>query len=238
MTHQYQRLLPDVPILIQADPSTEATEIVVNLARAVFNLEITGSEHPDLHWLNPQESLKIETVRQLQELSSFKPYSWPISLFILSQLETASLPSQQALLKILEEPPAHIRLLLFCTTSQSLLPTILSRCQLLNVESDTARNQQETNQGTAQTWYDQIQSSSYGAIVTLVDSIGEREAAQTLTNSLIKYVYRELQLNVQTDRRSQLVKQLQILVTLLEWLKVNANVKVAVEEAFFKLKQA
>jgi DNA polymerase-3 subunit delta' len=75
--------------------------------------------------------LKIDQIRELQRSAALAPIESPYKIFILREIERANLPAANALLKTLEEPPTQVVLLLTSARPHALLPTIVSRCQLL-----------------------------------------------------------------------------------------------------------
>lgn len=98
--------------------------------------------HPDVRLVAASDSergregvLKIDQIRELQREASLAPIEAPRKIFILRELERANLPAANALLKTLEEPPAQVTLLLTSARPHALLPTIISRCQVLNLRT-------------------------------------------------------------------------------------------------------
>lgn len=81
---------------------------------------------PDLLVIDPPHS--IDQIRQIKNFFSQKPFSHPNKLAIIHQTEDLNLESQNALLKILEEPGPDNYLVLTTATPSALLPTIISRC--------------------------------------------------------------------------------------------------------------
>lgn len=63
-----------------------------------------------------------------------KPYSSPYKIYIINEAEKMSVEAQNAILKTLEEPPAYAVIMLLTDNVDSLLPTILSRCVVLNMK--------------------------------------------------------------------------------------------------------
>lgn len=63
-----------------------------------------------------------------------KPYSSPHKVYIMNEAEKMTVQAQNALLKTLEEPPEYVVIMLLTTNVNALLPTILSRCVVLNVK--------------------------------------------------------------------------------------------------------
>jgi len=96
---------------------------------------IERQTHPDLLVVQPEESgsLKVEQVRALQHDLMLKPYERPYRVALLLNLERATVSAQNALLKTLEEPPEHAILLLTSDVPENVLPTIVSRCEVLRL---------------------------------------------------------------------------------------------------------
>jgi len=96
--------------------------------------------HPDVRLVAAEDSergrdgvLKIDQIRDLQREASLSPMEARYKIFILREIDRANLPAANALLKTLEEPPAQVVMLLTSARPHALLPTIISRCQLLTL---------------------------------------------------------------------------------------------------------
>ncbi len=93
---------------------------------------VGAGRHPDLHRLAPQDgSLKIEQVRELERQLALTPVEGSRHVAILEGMEWATVGAANALLKTLEEPPPSVLLILLAEEADALLPTIVSRCQVL-----------------------------------------------------------------------------------------------------------
>jgi len=93
---------------------------------------VAAGHHPDLHWLTPQDgSLKIEQVRGLERQLALTPVEGSRHVAVLEGMERATVGAANALLKTLEEPPPSVLLILLTEEADALLPTIVSRCQVL-----------------------------------------------------------------------------------------------------------
>ena len=93
-----------------------------------------SGNHPDITILDaPQEVLKIEQVRELQHTLSLRPHESPYKVVVLCNFERATSSAANALLKTLEEPPGYAVIILTAQNSKQLLPTIVSRCQIINL---------------------------------------------------------------------------------------------------------
>jgi len=78
-------------------------------------------------------TLKVEQVREVTKFLSLKPYASPFKVVLFLRFEEANANAQNALLKTLEEAPAHALLLLTADNAEQLLPTIVSRCEVLRL---------------------------------------------------------------------------------------------------------
>ncbi len=94
--------------------------------------KIEHGNHPDVQLLalpKDKQSYSIDQVRALIDQVALKPTEGRKRIFILGDANLLSLPAIQASLKVLEEPPPNGMILLTCANAESLLPTVLSRCQ-------------------------------------------------------------------------------------------------------------
>ena len=93
--------------------------------------------HPDVIYFQPLKNGKtytIEDVReQLLETVDLKPFQYEKKIYIIEKADTLSIQSQNALLKTLEEPPAHAVFLLLAERAEAFLPTILSRVVVMKI---------------------------------------------------------------------------------------------------------
>jgi len=90
---------------------------------------ITNSNHIDVLELNGADKTSVNDIRDLIELSMYRPTSSKFKIFIIDEVHQISSAAFNALLKILEEPPEYIKFI-FATTEIKKVPvTILSRCQ-------------------------------------------------------------------------------------------------------------
>ncbi len=84
--------------------------------------------------LDSRMEISIDDIRDLQRLANLPPYEGKHKVFIIDDAEYLSREAANSLLKILEEPPAKVVWLLLATEEQRLLPTIVSRCQRLELK--------------------------------------------------------------------------------------------------------
>lgn len=98
------------------------------------------SEHPDLERIKPEKSggaIKIDQIRALQNYAYLTPQRAGYRLIIIESADRMNTAAANALLKILEEPAKHTLFLLMAQQLSTVLPTVLSRCQIVRFSSST-----------------------------------------------------------------------------------------------------
>ncbi len=98
--------------------------------------QAASGNHPDIIYVGHEKpnSIGVEDVRrQINGDVAIKPYSSVYKIYIINEGEKMTQQAQNALLKTLEEPPAYAVLIILTTNLNALLPTILSRCVILNM---------------------------------------------------------------------------------------------------------
>jgi DNA polymerase-3 subunit delta' len=88
--------------------------------------------HPDVLLIEPEgQNIRVDQVRQLQRDLAYRPYEGKRRIYILTAADRMAPNMSNILLKTLEEPPLHTVIVLLANNSRWILPTILSRCQLI-----------------------------------------------------------------------------------------------------------
>ncbi|MEK6220922.1 MAG: hypothetical protein N2D54_01580, partial [Chloroflexota bacterium] len=98
--------------------------------------QFENMQHPDLSIVKKEEGsrdIKIDAVRALQQTVALSPYTAKNRIALLLNYEEASRGAANALLKTLEEPPGNLVLLLTAESPEMLLPTIVSRCEVMRL---------------------------------------------------------------------------------------------------------
>jgi DNA polymerase-3 subunit delta' len=94
--------------------------------------KIKSGNHPDIIFIKPSGPfIRINQIRSLCHTLSMKPYEARQRVVILSEAQAMNPEAGNALLKVLEEPPERTLLILTAIQISDLLPTIVSRCQLI-----------------------------------------------------------------------------------------------------------
>jgi len=92
--------------------------IAVNAGEDIDVIEIDGATNNG-----------VEQVRELRQNAIYRPARARYKIYIIDEVHMLSVPAFNALLKILEEPPSHVKFIFATTEPNKVIPTIQSRCQ-------------------------------------------------------------------------------------------------------------
>ncbi len=88
---------------------------------------------PDLKIVKTTKgSIKIGQIREIRKEIELKPFRSKKKVYIIDQAEKMTLEASNCLLKTIEEPPYYAIIILICSKIDPILPTIVSRCQIIN----------------------------------------------------------------------------------------------------------
>lgn len=136
-------------MLLCKDPVSEKTPNGIffdSCGRCESCTVFDGGAHPDFNSVHKELvqytkdgknkttplDLPIDVIREfLIERVADKPKMSQRSIFVIDEAQKLNNKSQNALLKVLEEPPKHCFIILLCSRTEKLLPTTLSRCQVI-----------------------------------------------------------------------------------------------------------
>ena len=91
--------------------------------------EITAGNSLDVIEIDGASNNNVDQIRELRENARYAPARGPYKIYIIDEVHMLSTGAFNALLKTLEEPPAHVKFLLATTDVHKVPVTILSRCQ-------------------------------------------------------------------------------------------------------------
>jgi len=122
-------------LLITGGNKEKRWEVALKIAQE--NLEENQvSSHPDFFSISGLNSIGIEQIRDLGKKLALKPYRAKIKIVVINEAEKLTLPAQNALLKTLEEPPENSLIILTIHQKDFLLPTVVSRCQIIRLKEE------------------------------------------------------------------------------------------------------
>lgn len=161
-----------------------------------------SDNHPDIIRVTHEKpnTVGVDDIRtQVNNDVAIKPYSGPYKIYIINEAEKMTTQAQNAILKTLEEPPEYAVILLLTTNVNSLLPTILSRCVVLNMKP-------VSDELVKKYLMEQLQVPDYKAEVCVAFARGNIGKAKALASSedfenvkaealsLLKYIH-DMELN-------------------------------------------
>ena len=88
--------------------------------------------HPDIIELDAASNNGVDDIREIIEQVPYAPLLGKYKVYIIDEVHMLTTQAFNALLKTLEEPPAHVIFILATTDPQKVIPTVLSRCQRYN----------------------------------------------------------------------------------------------------------
>ena len=95
-------------------------------------LAFKENNHPDIIELDAASNNSVDDIREIIEQVPYAPMLGKYKVYIIDEVHMLSASAFNALLKTLEEPPAHVVFILATTDPQKIIPTVLSRCQRYN----------------------------------------------------------------------------------------------------------
>ena len=88
--------------------------------------------HPDIIEMDAASNNGVDEIREIIEQVPYSPLIGKYKVYIIDEVHMLSTSAFNALLKTIEEPPAHVVFIFATTDPQKVLPTVLSRCQRYN----------------------------------------------------------------------------------------------------------
>ncbi len=156
--------------------------------------EITAGTSLDVQEIDGASNTSVDDVREIRERVKFLPTAGKYKIYIIDEVHMLSTSAFNALLKTLEEPPAHV-IFIFATTEAHKIPaTILSRCQRYDFRRISVKRVSQTLQEIAT--QEKVIASSDALALIAKESGGSMRDAQSLFDQAIAFADGEV--NVET----------------------------------------
>lgn len=99
--------------------------------------KVMEGQHPDVIWVDDpdKKTVTVDLVRQARSDIYIQPNESDYKIYVFPRAQDMGLPGQNALLKVLEEPPEYGVFLLLTDNPEKLLPTVRSRCTELKLQA-------------------------------------------------------------------------------------------------------
>lgn len=180
---------------------------------------------------NSISPLAIEQVRQLQVSVLQAPLQHQFRLIFIPQIELASIPAQNALLKLLEEPPAHVQFLLTTNQLSAVLETVQSRSQLIQLTGQKSSGDEFLLPKEIEELLQSFPAKqlSIAEVFRLSDDYKERPQALLLLQAVANFLHHRLR----HHPSPKILVQLKAVMEATRQLESNVNTRFVVEEFFF-----
>lgn len=119
-----QLVHPDLKFVFAAPPKLKSEDVVKHIQKLAADPYL-----PSVY--SETAGILIDQVRELKKTASLKLYKGKYRTFIISEADRMTTEAANSLLKLLEEPPTKLLLILTTSRLDKMLPTIISRCQLI-----------------------------------------------------------------------------------------------------------
>ena len=146
-------------------------------------LEVIEGSHPDVIEIDAASNNGVEQVRDLIDKVNYLPLKGKYKVYIIDEVHMMTTSAFNALLKTLEEPPAHVIFILATTEPHNIIPTILSRCQRYDFTKVSDGDIEERMMTILEKEGVQYDKEAVRAIISLADG-GMRDALSILDQIL------------------------------------------------------
>lgn len=174
-------------ILCEGDPCADCEGCTSQACR-----HIVRKAHPDVHYLAPEgaQGYVVDQIRDVMADTLLAPIQAKRKVYIIDRVDLLGTAAANAFLKTLEEPPSDVVLILLGRTRESVLPTIVSRCQVVpfrHIPASEAAGILVQNTGCTLTDASIAIEACGGSITKAADFLRSKERAQlrlTMTQAL------------------------------------------------------
>jgi len=189
----------------------------------------------DVSIIEPEKPVGIGDIRDVQKKLYLKPLQSPKKAVILDATTGITVDAQNALLKSLEEPPDNTIIILIAKDKESVLPTIISRCKLIDLNAMGGLVFDEKEKKTYEKLLDELQKADTGEKLKMAQDFGKNKEEAALWSEKMILVIREKMLEAEGDRKSFLVllKEFESANKILK--TSNANPRLTLENLFFSI---
>lgn len=178
----------------------------------------------------PSPSIGIAEIRKMIAMLSLKPYGEGYRLVVIKEMEKATVEAGNALLKLLEEPPPDTCIILCADNLNKLLPTVISRCQIISDYNDLGVGNLDTDK-TIRLIKNVLFSSSGNRLFLSVNLAKSKEETLELLKSIIFVLERKIRepVNELNLTRSDLASLIEKTIAAVKYIEKNVNYKAVLD---------
>ncbi|KKR78278.1 MAG: DNA-directed DNA polymerase [Candidatus Curtissbacteria bacterium GW2011_GWA1_40_9] len=182
-----------------------------------LNLEFS-QKSPDVATISPTEgSISIDEIRNLKKQLYQKPIYQKQKIVVIKDADKLTTEAQNALLKVLEEPPSHAILILIAHSSKNLLPTINSRIVTINAQKDQSLQKNK----------EELDISSQTFVSTLENALS-KDPNSWISSQMLAYYKKLLKTINNKDERQKILKLLEQTQETKKMINANVNARFAI----------
>jgi DNA polymerase III gamma/tau subunit len=217
-------------IITGGSVAARETEIQKRLAdwniRDIDRVDLAGDE----------EHVGIDAIRLFQKRLLLTPFASTHTVGVIRKSDRLTQEAQNALLKLLEEPPAHAYILCEVASASMLLPTVISRCEVVMLHGAVSSDETVEIQETIQS----LLAASEGKKLNIIDGIAvDRVSTKQWVNRAITALRQTMLSEIQNDttknNTERYVRLLRLLLSAREELEVNVNPKLVLDSVFLSI---
>ena len=153
-------------------------------------ISIAEGSHLDVIEIDGASNNGVDQVRDLRETVRYAPAQGKFKIYIIDEVHMLSAAAFNALLKTLEEPPAHVKFVFATTDPQKVLPTIVSRCQRFDLKPIPEDLIVERLKAIAKAEKIKVADAALACIARLAD--GGMRDAQSIFDQMISFCGAEI----------------------------------------------
>ncbi len=181
---------------------------------------------------NDTPAIGIDEIRDFQHRLTLKPRDSQYSLGIIADAQKLTPQAQNALLKTLEEPPLHALVFLITPNTSILLPTILSRCQVIDLGAISMYTKEELERCVE--IIQKLRRLPFGKRLQGIDTIVKnREDATLFLDQTLFALHQLLASDIIVSR--ELTPLIRTIVSARNQLSGNVNFKLVIDSVFLSL---
>jgi len=199
--------------------------------KIINNLEINPV---NLITFVPDRSFTIMESRSIKKLLIEKPFGGGNRLIVIKEIEKATLEASNALLKILEEPPSTTYIVLTTSNTNKIIPTILSRCQIIDEIDSTETLKDKTAEKISLFLKSIITLAPTERMTFWPKSIKTKEDAGLMLNNIIIFLCNDLK---KDDEELCCKRDISLMISKsaagLKYLESNVNYRAVLDVLFW-----
>lgn len=186
----------------------------------------------DINLIEPEKTMGIGEIRGAWKKLFLKPFKSEKKAIILNAFLGITTEAQNALLKSLEEPPNNTIIIVLVSDLETVLPTIISRCKVINLNQGINITEEERKE--YEKTIDKLLQATIGEKLKLAETFGKTSKEGEIFTEKIILVIREKILK--EESRGELLKILKEFERANKILKTtNANSRLILENLFFSI---